>query len=589
MKKEERSSHFPILRLRLRSAISLILVLQAVLICVCSLIIVYVFYGQYRDLLYLHASSVLETYVAACENRMEMVEKCSYNILSDRHLQKHFSTIDTALSDYDAYFAKEEAEKTLTNYLFTQNFADSICYITNDGIQLFGQYLSPKYDYSEETIADWRKIADEQKGRSVWSYDVEAGRLYLLRSIRGVTSGDFSNLGMLVIACPIQNIFTSDLDWNATYSPVLQITEGETRLFTNFSGETEELSFLDNVTEYGNNFFDTESGRYYCTTKISTVTGWTYSCFISELQMLKEINALTSRIVIIIIIVLIMTLLLSAILSGSILNRFGCLIKRMDQIRKGKYGEAGAPPSKKRYEIEEIAELDRHFTSMADEIDYLINDVYTHELSLRDARYRILQNQINPHFLYNTLETINNIARCQGQREISLMVQALSKMMRNALTDDDLISLREELQILESYISIQKIRFEERLAFSLDVPEKFRDVSVPKLTLQPLVENSINYGLEQLSKVCVLCITARQQGQNIQILIQDNGPGMTPEYIQEIFSGKVVPRHTGLGVKNVDERLKYMFGPQSGLSFESIPGQGCTAIITVPYQDKEEL
>lgn len=586
MKKTSGAREFGRLRLRLRPAMALILVLQAVLICVCSLIVVYIFYGQSRDLLYQHASSVLDTYETACENRMEMVEKCSYNILSDRHLQEQLLAIDSASNVSDSYFAKAEAEKTLTNYLFTQNFADSICYIANDGTQLFGQYLSPKSDYAQEAVTQWRRLADEQKGKAVWSYHVQAGYLYLLRSIRSMKSGNFSNLGILVIACPVSQIFTSDLDWDDTYRPALRITDGETVLFTNLPAGADDGSFPVAPANRRTGLFDTASGRYYYTTKSSATTGWNYSCFISEMQMLKGINTLTMRIVAIIILVLVMTLLLSAVLSGSILTRFEQLIKRMDRIRKGKYGTVQST-KKRYYEIEEIAELDKHFTSMAEEIDYLINDVYTHELSLRDMRYQILQNQINPHFLYNTLETINNIARCHGQKEISLMVRALSNMMRNALTADDLVSLQKELQILESYILIQKIRYEERLEFSLDVPDEFRKISIPKLTLQPLVENSINYGLEQLSKVCVLQVTARQHGESIQISIQDNGPGMTQEYIQDIFSGKIVPRHTGLGIKNVNERLKYMFGPQSGLSLSSSPGQGCTAVITVPYQNKE--
>lgn len=573
------------IRLKLRPAFSMILTLQALLICISSLVAVRVFHGKYRSLLYQQAVSILDTYAATCENRLDIVEKWSYNILSDQQLQEQMLTLDTTESNYTAYYAKYEAEKLLTNYLFTIDMADSIYYITNDGTQLIGQYLASGGGYSSQEASRWKELAESRNGSPIWTYSIEQEHLYLLRTIRSIKSGDFSNLGTLVISCPFSKVLYSEYQSDAGYSPVFCVADSETILFTRGLSGQEDAFFAQAGTDQPFGFLDTPLGRYYYAGKSSPSTGWDYVCSISDAKMLEEINTLTFQIVCVIILVLLLTLLLSAVLSGSILNRIHLLVERMDRMRNGQY-DLPAKPKRTRYEIEEIVGLDKHFTSMAQEIDHLVNDVYAQELSLRDMRYQMLQNQINPHFIYNTLETINNIARCRGEQEISLMVLSLSHMLRSSLASSDLVSLREELGILKSYISIQKIRFEERLDFCADVPEDFLDIAIPKLTLQPLVENSINYGLERFSRVCSIRVTAHRVENGVEISIQDNGPGMKKDYIRRIFSGEIVPQRTGLGIKNVDERLKHSFGGQSGLYYESAPGHGCKVSFRLP-ENKE--
>jgi two-component system sensor histidine kinase YesM len=163
-------------------------------------------------------------------------------------------------------------------------------------------------------------------------------------------------------------------------------------------------------------------------------------------------------------------------------------------------------------------------------------------------------------------------------------------MLRASLCGQDMHSLRSEMELLESYIAIQKIRFEERLLFTMELQEGLDGVPIPKLTLQPLVENSISYGLERFSRPCRIHVKAQQMEGDVVIAVSDNGPGMEQEFVARIFSGEITPKGTGLGIKNIHERVRLAFGEAYGVQFESRPGKGTTACVRIPFDadGKEE-
>ncbi|ANW97661.1 hypothetical protein CSTERTH_00745 [Thermoclostridium stercorarium subsp. thermolacticum DSM 2910] len=166
------------------------------------------------------------------------------------------------------------------------------------------------------------------------------------------------------------------------------------------------------------------------------------------------------------------------------------------------------------------------------------------------------------------------------------MVRALSNMFRATLDLQDNISLREELNILENYITIQKLRFEERLDFRMEVDEEYLDLTIPKLTLQPIVENSINYCLEKFEGICQIRVSGCKRDGCAEISVKDNGPGMDREFVNKLLSGESKPIRRGIGLKNIDERLRLFYGENYGLIIESERGKGTTVIIRIPAENK---
>ena len=224
-------------------------------------------------------------------------------------------------------------------------------------------------------------------------------------------------------------------------------------------------------------------------------------------------------------------------------------------------------------------------------IDYLINKISSIKLQQKEAELNSLQNQINPHFLYNTLESIRGAALYHGIQEIASMAKSLSLLFRYSISDRVLVSVREELQHLENYISIQNFRFENKFQLQYNIPPEFMDYKILKLTLQPLIENSIKHGLEMKLGKGTIKIDILQLNSNIRIVISDDGLGMTPKKLEELNRslasikswdpGTGSQTGTGIGVMNVNARIKLYFGDQYGLKFRE-SAVGTTVEITLP-------
>lgn len=231
----------------------------------------------------------------------------------------------------------------------------------------------------------------------------------------------------------------------------------------------------------------------------------------------------------------------------------------------------------------------------ASDVESLINKIYTIRLSQKEAELNSLQNQINPHFLYNTLESIRGAALYHGIHDIASMSKALSLLFRYSISDRVLVTVKEELQHLENYISIQNFRYENKFELICSIPPGMMDFKILKLTLQPLIENSIKHGLEMKLGKGTIKVEIMELDNNIKIQITDNGLGMPPRKMEELnrslLSGKYQPGShdgqagAGIGVVNVNSRIKLYFGEQYGLRFRDAPVGTAVEIILPAVKD----
>jgi len=233
--------------------------------------------------------------------------------------------------------------------------------------------------------------------------------------------------------------------------------------------------------------------------------------------------------------------------------------------------------------IAELKTLDRNFDKMAGRITSLMEKQRQDQQSLHRAELELLQAQINPHFLYNTLDSIAILAESQREEDVVNMVTSLSTFFRNSLNrGEDIISLRAELIQAKSYLEIQQIRYSDILTYSISVPEEIQDVTVPKLILQPLIENALYHGIKNRRGRGAIQITGEKQNGDILLRVQDNGAGMTEEQLQRLQAGVYEEHHSGLGIKNVHQRIRLYCGEPYGLSFESKLGSGTAVTLLLP-------
>ncbi|MFS8580785.1 MAG: sensor histidine kinase, partial [Novibacillus thermophilus] len=223
---------------------------------------------------------------------------------------------------------------------------------------------------------------------------------------------------------------------------------------------------------------------------------------------------------------------------------------------------------------------------MLEQINTLIKENYEKQLIIKETEYRALQSQINPHFLYNTLNSVTWMAKVNKQEQIASVVESLGNMMRSIVSKKEpLIQIGEELQIVKDYVNIQRVRYKERLQFCLEVDPGLEQFFIPKLTIQPIVENAILHGVGAVTKGKVsVSVLSRQK--DIFVVVEDDGPGMNEATVQDIFAGKVKSKGTGIGLKNIHDRLQLIFGERYGIEVESELENGTKVMFNIPYEKR---
>ena len=236
----------------------------------------------------------------------------------------------------------------------------------------------------------------------------------------------------------------------------------------------------------------------------------------------------------------------------------------------------------------EVRELTTVFDSMATNVKALKSRVAQEELALKKAELLALQAQINPHFLYNTLDSIFWLCKDEGNEKAAEMVSALSNTFRISISrGKDEISVKEELQHAKSYLSIQNIRYQDQFTYNIKVDDSILECKCLKILLQPFIENAIYHGINLLMGDGEININAYQKDGNIVFEITDNGIGMDEEEISNLFQEN--SKTAGIGILNVDQRIKVFYGDKYGVQIESEPDEGTTVRIVIPIRMEKEI
>lgn len=240
----------------------------------------------------------------------------------------------------------------------------------------------------------------------------------------------------------------------------------------------------------------------------------------------------------------------------------------------------------------EVRVLSSSMNTMIDKIDELLKQVKGEQEHLRKAELELLQSQINPHFLYNTLDTIVWLAEGSDQKTVVTMVESLSDFFRTSLNQGkDIISIKEELVHVSSYLKIQQVRYQDILEYTIDVPEVLNQYTIPKITIQPLVENALYHGIKNRRGKGMIKITGFLKGRNFVIRISDNGIGMNEDrlaQIREKIDRKNIADDEIYGLFNVNERIRLKFGDSYGIEVRSVYQKGTDVDILLPCVTLEQ-
>jgi len=272
-------------------------------------------------------------------------------------------------------------------------------------------------------------------------------------------------------------------------------------------------------------------------------------------------------------------------MANGITQPLTSLTKRVEDIKEGDF-TVHSPVKASEIEIQTLSD---GFEEMVGKLNSLIQENKRAERRKRHAELELLQSQINPHFLYNTLDTIIWLVEADKKQESIEMVSALSDFFRFGLSKgQDVITLEEEQKHVLSYLSIQKVRYQDRMDYEVNIPESLYKYSVPKLTLQPLVENSIYHGIKLQREKGSIRVDAVEVGDKIELTVKDNGAGMTHERLLEMRNAIENGEKIGFGLRTVHQRMQLLYGEEYGLTISSAEGVGTTITAVIPKIEGDE-
>ena len=225
---------------------------------------------------------------------------------------------------------------------------------------------------------------------------------------------------------------------------------------------------------------------------------------------------------------------------------------------------------------------------MADHLEALYQDAYEKGVRLRATEYQLLEAQINPHFIFNVLETVNMRCLAAGHRDIAHIVTDLAELLRfnRRSHKNQKITFSEELRYVRYYLDLQKARFQTALSYEIDYEdESLLQYYLPRLTIQPLVENAVVHGLEPRQSGGHVSVKIWEEDESIYVRIEDNGVGFDPD--QKPSPITLGSKHNRIALPNIQERLRLLYGDNAALRISSVPGKGTTALLILPIDEKE--
>lgn len=340
------------------------------------------------------------------------------------------------------------------------------------------------------------------------------------------------------------------------------------------------VNYMDEM-EKGIQIFTKNGNMYVC----QKIKGWNYYVVssVSTYKLFESGFRTITVVMIVLIVVLIAAGFITKILIKKMYQPLDKVVSKMDHVATGSL--------RTRINVENMGEdftkLAVGFNSMMDEIEVLMEQVKLEQHQLEQIRFNALQSQIQPHFLYNTLECIHWQAIAEGNKEISTMVKALAKYYRICLSKGhDVIPIREEVEHIRNYMIIQNMRYDNIIGSEIVVEPGVEESLIPKLTLQPLVENSIYHGMKvKEGKRGTFYLTAYRNEAEVVIKVSDTGKGMSQDAIDEM--NEQLSRYEdsfGYGVRNVNKRIELLFGEGYGLHYQKNDSGGVTVVIHLPYQ-----
>lgn len=437
-----------------------------------------------------------------------------------------------------------------------------------------------------EFLREILQKAAQASGSAVWISDSSNHYLILSRQIRKTENLSLKPLGYLLLFINLDDLVGDANQAVNTYESGHYLIYDNEKLIYHSEGISQDWALLlYEKLQRPYDIIKQNRHKYFAVRSRIPSYEWNYINLIPYDDINRSIVAVFQLILVILLAGLLLSLFVAHIMMRYVVRDFELLLHKMEIFSQT---ELQLPESRIDYSqrSDEIGKLHQSFDAMAERIQHLVNTNYRYQILNRDARLKALESQINPHFLYNTLETVNWRAKALKDDTISNIVQSLAALLRATLSNEkSLVPLNYELNLVNNYITIQKIRFEERLLFRFydsECTENLKNALVLPLTIQPLLENAIRYGMEEMTETCEISVYPYQRGDFLIIEVANQGSSFEENLLENLQNGSKSSHGFGIGLLNINQRIQMLFGDAYGLSFRNEEDKAI-AIITLPF------
>ncbi|APO42724.1 two-component sensor histidine kinase [Paenibacillus xylanexedens] len=551
----------------------------------------YYTYSVYDKQLFDKSSRLLNLSSSTVDVELQKLEALSLNMISDTQIQRALKSL---LDDDNAYSSFIERKK-ITDRLWEHisgaaRYVQSVHLIDSRGrVNKYGETLTVSQEKYDRMIA----AAEQANGAVRWLYpDDDDPMLVMVRQVRAYEPMTLEPVGILFLRINIERLVEEYAGIDSQDSDII-LKAGSDVVYPYRQLPEAVSAGLNPLPGSGGYEIKNLDGReIFLSQKKSAYTDWVYYNMASYDEIFERIIWLKNILIVVYLIAILVVLALGMVFARSLTRPIRQLISQMKEVQYGDLENIDANLSIPTHQhMDELGLLQRTYRLMITHINTLIKENYASQLVIKETEFKALQAQINPHFLYNALDSIHWLAKKNRQEQISSMVLSLGYLLRSSISfKQNIITIAEELEIVNHYITIQTYRFRQRLDFRMDVPASYLGCAIPKLTLQPLLENAIQYGLEPQVGSCLIRVYAEISGGKLALIVEDHGPGMEPEYVEQVLRGEVKTRGTGIGLLNIRERVHLAFGEEYDVLLESKPGHGTrvTVLLPLPSLGKEE-
>ncbi|MDL2302278.1 histidine kinase [Lachnospiraceae bacterium OttesenSCG-928-D06] len=532
-----------------------------------------------QELLYNTLASSMSYSAMQIRNSMDEVESLSFQLITDAAIQEQLAAVKDQPDDMVVRSrAFRQLNTVLQNYLSQYG---SLQYISLNGVALNVDTNTVWAEkLPEETRIQMQEEAIAAEGRARWFYQgTSQNSVLAVRSIRRIEPYWLDTLGVVVMSVQIEEMMQGSIDFGGKFGEnyYLLTNDSQTLFCSEYfpEGLEDKLVLLEDgdyaILKSGNR-------RYFAIAGTIPDYGWRYVHLILYDDMYKAITESVLLYVLVILFGASLGLALCNRLVKRLVTHISALIGKMRDFSKDNTKQ---PISAYDYKNrnDEIGLLHQKFDEMASRIISLIQNEYTNQILMKDAQLKALEAQIDPHFLYNVLQSISWSAKEIGDEQIPKMVDALGKMLRTTLSKEDVeFTIEKEVDFVRNYMTIQQFRFEGGLDFKLEIPESMLQVRLPKLCIQPLVENAIRYARDEIDGMCYIEVIGEDQGEDITISVKNTGSAFDEQLLENLENSKVKPNGFGIGLLNIQKRLQLYGGEAAYLELINEDGMAVACI-----------